>query len=416
VDRNLRLLGLGAGIRTLGAALYSPFLALFLVNGLGLGYLEVGVIFVGVGAVQAPFSLAGGLLTDRVGRRRLIVLGLGAEAATTALLAYGFGLHSLAFSIIAATLGGIVTNSAGPASSAYVADFSEGSDRTRGFTWLRIGANAGYSAGTAMGGLLTAAYGFAPTVAVAAVIITAGALFFWAVLKPSPVDQAMSTGRPLDRARTSGAPVAPGRPLRASLKLIARDRVALELLVAIGLAALVLGQWAVTFPLFVHNVLGIPYSLLGLGLALNGLVVVFGQSLTTERVIGWRHTSIAALGIVLYVVAFLGLGAAGLFGVFPAGVFFGAVVVLTFGENLVTIPQTTLPSNLAPPGEVGSYNGAFNMVGGIGTLIAFLFGTAVLATTSNPVLIWSILALPAIASIILLRDSARRLAPDVDRA
>ena len=61
VDRNLRLLGFGAGIRTLGAALYSPFLALFLVNGLGLGYLEVGVIFVGVGAVQAPFSLAGGL-------------------------------------------------------------------------------------------------------------------------------------------------------------------------------------------------------------------------------------------------------------------------------------------------------------------------------------------------------------------
>ena len=398
----------------LGNALYNPFLALFLVNVLGLGYIEVGIIIAGVGVVLLPFNWLGGLATDRLGRRRLILLGLIGEVAATAGLAYAFALHSLLGAILAATLGGAVTTTAGPAFSAYIADFAEGPERTRGFTWYRIGFNAGYSAGVTVGGLLITSIGFAGAVGVAAVVIAGGTAFLAVTLEPSPRDHELR--RVGTRVRRSTAPRAPTRSLRASFAILARDRVALEVLLGFGFAVLLVGQWSVTFPLYVHNVLGIWYSFLGIGLALNGLVVVFGQSFTTESVIGRRHTTIAVFGIALYVLAFLALGAAGALGFVPTIAFFAAVVVLTFGENLITIPQATLPSNLAPREERGSYNGAFGMVGGAGFIISVLLGGVVLATITNPLLVWAYLVLPAIPAAILLRDAARRLPLSIDRA
>lgn len=416
MERNLRWLGVGVALRMLGNALYAPFLALFLQNVLGVGYIDIGVIFVGVGLVQLPFNYVGGLLADRLGRRRLILVGLAAEAASTAALAYAFALESLGGAIAAAAIGGTVATLSGPAASAYIADHAEGSERTRGFTWYRICFNAGYSAGVTLGGLMIASIGFAGAVAVAAGTIAVGTVFLAGALGPSPFDVRLRSGAPAPGSPRGAAAPTRSTNLVASFRVLARDRVALEVLVAVALAALVLGQWAVTFPLFVHDVLAIPYSLLGFGLALNGLVVVFGQSFTTERVVGWRHTSIAILGSLLYVVAFVGLGAAGLFGIVPEVVFFLAVLVLTFGENLVTIPQATLPSNMAPPSEVGSYNGAFAMVGAAGFLASVFVGGVVLSWTANPLLIWLLLSAPTLPSILLFRDAAHRLPRAVDTA
>lgn len=414
MNRNLRLLGLGVGIRMLGNALYAPFLALFLVNVLRLSYLEVGLIIAGIGVVLLPFSFLGGLLTDRLGRRRLLLIGLAAEAVTTGGLAYAFWVQSLAGAIAAALAGGVVTAAAGPAAAAYIADFTESSERTRGFTFYRIGFNAGYSAGVTVGGLLIASIGFAGAVAVGTAIIASGTAFLALTLAPSPRDLRLSSAHPPVSATAPSGPPPP--TMMASFRLLARDRVALELLLAFALVAMVVGQWAVTFPLYVHNVLGVSYSLLGVGLALNGLVVVFGQTLTTESVIGGRHTTIAIVGVLLYTGAFLALGTAGLLAIVPTAVFFVAVVVLTLGENLVTIPQATLPSNLAPPSEVGSYNGAFAMVGGAGFLVSVVLGGAVLGATSNPLLIWVLLLVPSLPAILLLRHAARRLSPGQDRA
>jgi hypothetical protein len=160
----------------------------------------------------------------------------------------------------------------------------------------------------------------------------------------------------------------------------------------------------------------VSYSLLGIGLALNGIVVVVGQSPTTESVLGWRHTTIAMLGIVLYGVAFVGLGAAGLWNVVPVVVFFLSVVVLTLGENLEAIPSATLPSNLAPKEEIGSYNGAFGAFGTLGFLLATLAGGVVLATVTNPLLIWVVLSVPAVPAVILLRHAAGRIPAAANRA
>ena len=85
-------------------------------------------------------------------RKTLMVIGLTGEAPATALLAYAFSIESLPLAILAATLE--VRSRPWPAwcSPCNIADFAEGSDRTRSFTLYRIGFNAGYVA-VAPGGL-----------------------------------------------------------------------------------------------------------------------------------------------------------------------------------------------------------------------------------------------------------------------
>jgi MFS family permease len=414
VERDLQLLSIGMAIRTFGAALYYPFLALFLYAVLGVGYLEIGTIFVGVGLVQLPFSLAGGLWTDRVGRRRLIILGLVTEALFVASLAYAFDIRSLVLAIAVATVGGAILSATGPAYSAYIADWAEGSERTRGFTWYRISFNAGYAIGVALGGTLVSLIGFPGALAISAAIIGGAAIFVAVMLHPSPYDlRLLVPGR---APGTEAPPRARGPTLAQSFRVLTRDRVAL--LVATGFALLFVtaGQWNVTFALFVHNKMGISYAILGIGLALNGVVVVFGQSFITESVLGYRHTSIAIGGGLLYVAAYLLLGVAGLWLLFPTAIFLASVLILTVGENLGSIPASTLPSNLAPTGEVGSYNGAFNMFLNASGLAAIFLGGAVLSAVSNPLWEWGLLVLPAIPGVLLLRWAARRIPAAADRA
>jgi MFS family permease len=414
VERDLQLLSIGFAIRTFGAALYNPFLALFLYAILHVGYLEIGIIFVGLGAIQLPFALVGGLWTDRVGRRRLIILGLATETALTAALAYSFDIKSLVLAIAVAVVGGCLLAATGAAYAAYIADWASGSARTRGFTWYRIAFNAGFAAGVALGGTLVALIGFAGAVGVAASIIGGATVFVILFLHPSPYDLGLRVHAAPHKEDASPEP--PRRSLRDSFALLARDKTALLVAGAFALVYMTVSQWNVTFALFVHNKMGISYSILGLGLALNGLVVVFGQSFTTERVIGLRHTTIGILGTILYVGAFLLLGISALWVLLPTGIFFLSVLILTFGENLGSIPVSTLPSNLAPPGEVGAYNGGFNTVVSAGALAAIFLGGWVLSAVANPLLEWTLLVIPAIPGMILLRYASRRIPIKQDRA
>lgn len=414
MDRNLRWIGTAGGIRAFGQSLLGPFFVLYLHNVLGVGFVEVGLLAVAVGIGPLIVSGVGGLWADRFGRRRLFVLALGGEAAGVFLTAGSMVTASLPLVVIGFGVVGIMGALGGPALSAYVADLAQGSERTRGFTWLRVGWNAGFTAGVGVGGGLIGALNFVPVAFLAGFAVSAAAILVAVKIAPSPYDLALSERRAA-RAIPVVAP-APVRSIRQSVKVLGRDRPFLLFVLASALANLVLVQWAITFPLFVNVRLGVPYGVLGLGLAVNGLVVVFGQTAMTEASVGHRHTTLAIIGLALYVVAFLGLGVAGLLVLAPTAVFFVAVLVLSLGENLEAIPQTTLPSNMAPPEEVGAYNGAYWALTGIGLYAAILLGTVALAVISNPLLLWAILVAPAIPAAALFAFVARRINPTANRA
>jgi MFS family permease len=408
---NLRRITVGAGLRAFGLSLIGPFLALYLHYVLAIGYLEIGVIVAAIGIPPLFIGGVGGLLADRIGRRRLFLLAFVVEGSAIVLAGFAMAARSFPLVLVAFATAGIAGNIGGPAIAAYVSDFTEGSMRTRAFTWQRVGWNVGFAAGVSVGGVLLVVLGFAPVAWGAGVATLIGTAYLAATLEASPYD----IGLAAPSQGASGPSTRPGS-VRDSLRILRRDSPFLVFCVAFALADVTISQWGLTFSLFVAGPLGFPYSVLGLGFALNGLVVVFGQVPTTELAIGRKHTTLAAVGVVAYSIAFLALGAAALLPTGALAIFFGAVVLLTVGENLTSIPFTTLPSNAAPRSEIGAYNGVFYTIGGLGSLAGLALGGLALAVIPNPVALWAILCAPGVPAIALFLYASRRLTRQANRA
>ena len=411
LPRNLQRITIGSVFRAFGLSLIGPFLALYLHNVLGVGYAEVGILAAAVGIPPVAIAGVGGFLADRIGRRRLFLLAFFVEGASLVAAGFAMATHSLAGLLAAFVVAGIAGNVGGPAISAYVSDFATGMVRRRAFTWQRVGWNVGFAAGVTSGGVLLVLVGF-PYVGWAAGAATlVGATYLALTLEPSPYDLGLARGSAASAAPTAARPGS----VRDSLRILRRDAGFLWFCLAFALGTVTASQWNVTFALFSSGALHLPYSVLGLGFAVNGLVVVFGQVPTTELTSRRTNTTLAAAGTLAYALAFLGLGIAALL---PAGaivVFFVAVVVLTVGENLQSVAATTLPSNAAPPSEIGAYNGAFTTIWGIGGLVAIVFGGFALAAIHNPIVLWLVLCAPAVPALLLFGVAGRRLTPAANR-
>lgn len=113
--------------------------------------MQVGLLTAVYPMLQLIFAPIWGYWCDRVGRKRLVVIGIGGSAlaqvffglATTLPLLYG-----------ARVLGGIVSSAIFPAASAYVADSTTPRERSRGMAWLGTALSLGVVVGPALGAAL----------------------------------------------------------------------------------------------------------------------------------------------------------------------------------------------------------------------------------------------------------------------
>jgi predicted metal-binding membrane protein len=117
------------------------------------------------------------------------------------------------------------------------------------------------------------------------------------------------------------------------------------------------------------------------------------------------------MAVLLYSISYIMLGAIGLgeSGGTVIAVIMVAIVVLTFGENFSAIPMMTMPSNLAPPGEIGSYNGALGLFAGAGWVFAPALGGFALSVTSNTLVAWLLMMIPAVPAVVLFAQLGKRL-------
>ena len=101
---------------------------------------------------QLIFAPIWGRLSDRTGRRPLILIGIGGFVLSQIL----FGLStSLAWLYVARILGGMLSAAIFPVSAAYVADMTTKQERARGMAWLGSAVSLGFVVGPALGGLLS---------------------------------------------------------------------------------------------------------------------------------------------------------------------------------------------------------------------------------------------------------------------
>jgi MFS family permease len=414
--RALKVLVIGLALRWFGISFYTPFILVYLHKGLGVSYDESGLLLASLGVATIPFLLMGGGLTDRFGRRRLIVLSFIGEMSGLIVLAASISLDSLAGVIGALLVSNPAASVGFPAVSAYVADSTDLTNRAKGFAWMRVGINAGFMGGVASGGILLLFLTYREVAALAATVLGFGVLVTALFLVPSPRDLELKRPAAARHRLTPQEEVWPrpspplAQTMASSIRVLWNDRTLLRLWIAGVLLWVLVYQYSYAVPTFARLNLEVSYGLIGAGLALNGLVPVVSQVPLTAALTGRRHTWTGAWGAGAYGLAFIVIGLDGVFRFATVPVFFAAIVVLTIGENMVSILGSNLPLNLAPERERGTYAGAWAATRGFGAIVAPLLAGAALSFTSQPLLTWTILAAPVVPAILLL-ERVGRLVP-----
>jgi MFS family permease len=140
-------------IDSIGSTLLFPFFALYITQKFGVGMTQAGIL-IGMSSLAGIFgSMIGGALTDRIGRRRLILFGL----VFSALSSLSFGLAAdVKILYVLVIFVGVLSRLAAPAHDAMMADILPESKRQEGFGITRVAFNFAWIFGTALGGVIAA--------------------------------------------------------------------------------------------------------------------------------------------------------------------------------------------------------------------------------------------------------------------
>jgi MFS family permease len=381
-------------IDSIGGYLLFPFFALYITHRFGVGMTEVGVLFALFSVSSFVGTLLGGALTDRLGRKGIIIFSL----VTTSLSSLLLGLvNSLNAFFLVALISGVVTDTGRPARQAMVADMLPEGQRAEGFGILRIAFNVSAAIGPAVGGLLASKSYLALFLSDAVISLITAALV-WRIL-------------PETRPQTE--PGAPEESVASSFRgygVVLRDGLFMAFMGACILMGLTYMNLGATLGVYLRDVHGIPESGYGLLLSLNAIMVVVLQFPITRRIKPFPPMLMMATGAGLYAVGF------GLYGfVATMPLFALAIVILTVGEMLVSPVMQALSADMAPENMRGRYMAvfgfSFGIPFGIGPYLAGL-----ILDNADPSLLWyatGAVGLLATLAFLLLH---RRSEPGRERA
>lgn len=332
--RRFWILAAGEAVQALGVGLFLPYTAIYLTETIGLSHLAAGALLALFAVVGLGASPAGGLLSDRIGRRPVMLAGLA--AAGGAAIAFGL-VSSLAALAALICLWALAESAYGPAAQAYAADVVEPRLRTEAYGLLRIASNAAIAAGPPLGALVVWLGSLRLTFVLSGCAYLVYVLLAW---------------RGLPESRH--APPAHEQPAR--LRDAARDRALVLLVAGIAVTGYLGAQYEDVFGAFLHEERGIAVATWGAIFGLNPLLVAVFQYPVARWAARRPPLPVLAAGVVLYGVAFAlllplrGLGGLAL-----------ATVILTAGEMLVSPVSTALVADLAPERLRGTYQGALGL-------------------------------------------------------
>ncbi|MBO4272449.1 MDR family MFS transporter [Microbispora triticiradicis] len=371
----------GSFVNRLGT-MVEPFIGVYLTQARGVPLATAGLVMTmfGVGSLLA--QPVAGWLSDRFGRRVTLTGGMVATAVTMLALGYTTSVPGLVAGMLVL---GIVVDAYRPASQAIVADLVPPEDRPRAFGLLFWAVNLGFAVAMVAGGWL-ARSGFTVLFWVDAVTCLVFGVLVWRAI-------------PETRPAREDAP--PGR-----FADVLRDRVMLAFVLANLVYALVYLQAYSTLPLAMTGQ-GLPTSAYGMAMAVNGLLIVVVQPVTTTWLARFDPSRVLAAGFAL-----VGLGFA-LTSLVSTGAGHAATVaVWTLGEALTAGIPGAIVATLAPAHLRGRYSGLYGLSWSAGALLAPLVGTRLLADA--PGLVWPVLGglglLAAGAQLLLGRAVRRRSA------
>jgi len=322
------------------AALGFPYEAIYLRRVLDASLTSIGILFGVVPLVVMPLQIWGGALTDRLGRRWMLVAAAVSAVVWFVGFAYAQTLWQVAVLVaLESALGWPLYQTA---SGAMIADLIPAGRRAEAFSISRVAMNCGVVAGPALGGLaLAAGLSFRQLFLIAA----AGCFGFLVLVVAGIRETRPATADEPDRTGARG------------YRLVLADRRFLAFCLVALLPVSCMGIFISLYPVFVTDTIGVPYGTWGLLLALNALTVAVVQYPLVRSL---RRTDHLVLLAIASVLAGLGLGLSAF--VHVAWPLVAFVVVMSFGEMLLSPIATTLVSEMAPEAVRGRYMGVWALI------------------------------------------------------
>ncbi len=348
VDRALRpVLIVSLAASTAGSTLWS-FMAIWAVDELD-AKAQLPLIF-GVGALLAGVSgFLGGHLSDRFGRRRIILLGEGVMVAYPLLLLGVSGDKWAA--IVALTLAGALGALGGSVAQAMVADLVPPEKHEPAYATVRVASNFGVIMGPPLGGALLIFGGWSSLFVTVAVLSAAAWLLAFRLLP----------------RRGLYAPEGP--PERSSIGVISRDLPFLLFLGSAVFAWLVYVAYEIVLPVSLVDGFGYQPAAWGFLVWINPLLVTLFQLRLTRATVRVPAASKLVVAMLTMGLPFLLLTKT--HALLPVIV---VVTVFVVGEMLWVPTSQAVIADLAPADVRGAYMGAFGSTAAIGFAIAPLVG------------------------------------------
>ncbi len=383
-------------IDRLGGTVIFPFFALYITQRFNVGMTQAGVLF-GIFSISGLVgSMVGGALTDKLGRRGMVLFGL----VFSALSSVSMGLvDQLTVFYLLAVVVGLLSNVAGPARQAVVADLLPEEKRAEGFGVLRVVGNLAWMVGPTVGGLLASRSYLLLFVIDAVTSLITAAIVYRLVpeTKPeTPEDQPSQT-----IVETL-----------AGYRLVAADKMYVAFVITSMLMTLVYWQMYNTLSVYLRDVHGLSTQAYGSILSIDAGMVVLLQFWVTRRVKRFAPMLMMALGTGLYMVGFTMFGFVSGYALFVA-----AIGVITFGEMIVMPVGQALVARLAPEDMRGRYMAFFGLSWTIPQIIG-PWAAGLIMDNYDPNWVWYaggiICAITVVGFYALHLVGSERLAPETD--
>jgi MFS family permease len=378
-------------IDRLGTSLLLPFFALYMTRRFDVGMETAGALFAVWTTSSFIGSFPGGALTDQLGRKRMIILGLVATSLSH--LALGLA-NTLTLFFIFGFISGIFTDIASPAYQAVVADLLPEQKRTQGYGIVRVAVNVSAALGPAIGGFIAMHSYLVLFTIGAAISLVAAVVVFFIVPETRPQPQ------PGTMQETTA------NSFGGYLRILV-DAPFMIFTAISTIAWLAYINLTTTLGVFLRNAHGIPETGYGWLLSLNAALVVLFQFPITHRLEKYPPMALMAIGAALLGVGFT------MYGLFSTyALFLAAMLVITLGEMIMLPVSNALVVKFAPEEMRGRYSFMYSISWGI----AFAAGpylAGIIMDNANPNWLWyvcGILGMVAALGFVFLHTRLRRTA------
>ncbi len=345
-----------------------PFFSLYITQKFNVGMTEAGLVL-GLFSISGLFGqMIGGALTDKFGRRKLIIFGLVFSALSTLML----GFVSTFAALIPLAIGiGLLSDIAGPAHNAMIGDLLPEHQRQEGFGILRVVGNLAWIFGPTIGGFVAGKSFLALFIIDAAVSCLVALLFFLLIPETMPQKQ--------EDAETDTF-----LGTFAGYLKVLRNSAFMAFMAAGMLMGVVYQQMYNSLSVFLRDNHGIDPSGYGFLLSSSAIVVILFQFSMTRWIKKKPAFKMMALGTLFYMLGFSMFGFVGQYWLFVL-----AIMIITVGEMIVVPTGQTLAMNFAPEDMRGRYMGVFGMTWMIPATIG-PSAAGVILDHYNPNLLWYI--------------------------